>query len=185
MGVWDITEPLSFFEEKTGIISSESLTLKRNTEQLAASHLLNTLAGQNLHVHLDKTEKGKPILNGLNVSVSFSHSKHLIACIIDLEGKEVGIDIEKLRENILNLKHKFVKDTDSTPFQDPVLNGHLIWGAKEVLYKIYALKELDFLNHLSVEYKEHLIGNIHKNDFNCSYQLEYQVLHDFLLVWNI
>lgn len=185
MGVWDITEPLSFFEEETGIISPESLTLKRRTEQMAASHLLNTLAGKKIHNYLDKTETGKPVLSGLNASVSFSHSKNLIACIYDTDGKEVGIDIEILRENILNMKHKFVKETDSSPFTDPVMHGHLIWGAKEVLYKIYALKELDFLGHLSVEYNTELIGNINKNQFNRSYVLDYQMIDRFLLVWNI
>lgn len=185
IGVWDITEPLSFFEENTGIELAEGITLKRRTEQLVASHLLNTLAGQRIHTYLDKTVTGKPILKGMNASVSFSHSRHLIACIFDLEGKEVGIDIEKLRENILNLKHKFVKETDSSPFQDPVLNGHLIWGAKEVLYKIYSMKELDFLSHLSVEFRDQLIGKINKNEFKRSYLLEYQLLEDFLLVWNI
>lgn len=97
-------------------------------------------------------EFGKPHLAD-NKSISITHSFTFSAIIIS-DDKTVGIDIEKQRDKILKIAHKF------TPIQEyktianhDALIGKLtiVWGAKESLYKIYGKKKLRFLQHIYIE----------------------------------
>lgn len=152
-------------------------------EQAVSAHLLNTLANENIHQYLSKDEYGKPFILDSKISVSFSHSRHMVACIIDVDGAAVGVDIEERRESIKTIAHKFVKKEEGFDTQDIDL-FHKIWGAKEVLYKIYSKKELDFLNHLTVDIQSIIIGNIHKNNYSATYQMTCEKIDNFILIWN-
>lgn len=184
IGVWEITEPIDFFLEQVILQTTEGISKKRLTEQVVSAHLLNTLAGKTLNQFLTKDEYGKPYLVSSETSVSFSHSRRMVACIIDHSGLPVGIDIEERRESIKTIAHKFVKKEEG--FESGNIDiFHTIWGAKEVLFKIYSKKELDFLNHLTVEYQNVIKGHIHKNTYKATYQLEREQIDNFILVWNI
>lgn len=186
LGVWQITEPIDFFESRLELHFDESISNKRKTEQLVSAYLLDHLAGETLHGQLTKTPKGKPYLLKSQTSLSFSHSKQLIACLIDKSGQACGVDIETLRTSIQQVAHKFVRSDDSTPFNgDVLMHQHLIWGSKEVLYKIFAERELDFLCHLNVIFDEKLIGIITKNPHPEYHNIDYQVVENSLLVWNL
>lgn len=97
-------------------------------------------------------EFGKPRLSdGKFISISHSHN---FTGIIISEDVEVGIDIEKRRDKILRIAHKF------TPLEEyrTIANTEAliqkltqVWCAKESLYKIYATPGLSFLNHIVVE----------------------------------
>ncbi|MFD2586526.1 4'-phosphopantetheinyl transferase family protein [Croceitalea marina] len=97
-------------------------------------------------------EFGKPhLVDGKHISITHSHN---FTAIIVSSDKEVGIDIEKQRDKILRIAHKF------TPIQEysTLANSEAIvrklttvWGAKESLYKIYAQPGLSFLNHIDVK----------------------------------
>lgn len=94
---------------------------------------------------------GKPYLkDGTFISISHSHE---FTGIILSKTDEVGIDIEKKREKILRIAHKF------TPLEEyrTIANTEAliqkltqVWCAKESLYKIYATPGLSFLNHIVV-----------------------------------
>lgn len=96
-------------------------------------------------------EMGKPHLDdGKHISISHSHN---FTGIIISSSKEVGIDIEKQRDKILRIAHKF------TPLREyrTIANTEAliqkltqVWCAKESLYKIYATPGLSFLNHIEV-----------------------------------
>lgn len=96
-------------------------------------------------------EFGKPHLKDGNY-ISITHSHHFTAIIIS-KTEEVGIDIEKNREKILRIAHKF------TPFEEyrTLANTEaiirkltIVWGAKESLYKIYGQQGISFLHHINV-----------------------------------
>ena len=108
----------------------------------------------------------------------------MVACVVDTSGQATGIDIEQWRDRITRISSKFINKEDRTPFLD-VLHCHLIWGAKEVLYKIYAKKELDFISHLTVIFDKIFMGYIHKNEIKSEYQLDFMELNNFIVVWNI
>lgn len=97
-------------------------------------------------------EFGKPHLND-GKSISITHSFNFTAIIIS-DDKSVGIDIEKQRDKILKIAHKFTPIEEyKTIANHEALIGKLtiVWGAKESLYKIYGKKKLRFLEHIYIE----------------------------------
>ena len=96
-------------------------------------------------------ELGKPHLkDGTFISISHSHE---FTGIIISKTHEVGIDIEKKREKILRIAHKFTPPEEyRTIANTEALIQKLtqVWCAKESLYKIYATPGLSFLNHIVV-----------------------------------
>jgi len=184
LGVWEITEPIEFFLEQLVQEDQPLLNRKRLLEQSCSAHLLNTLLGKPVHQLLDKDSNGKPILKGEICNVSFSHSKNMVACLIDTEGGDVGVDIEYIRESITKMAHKFVSPEEGLLSKD-YIHFHKIWGAKEVLFKIYSKKELDFLKHLTIDCQVNIIGTINKNSYSASFLLDCEQIDNFILLWNI
>ncbi len=193
LAVWHITESEAELFSLHGYLSELTYSKKRNLEQAVSRILLNYLLDFDAHINLSKDEFGKPYLSNSGISVSFSHSRQMVACMISMEGESVGIDIELIRESITGIAHKFCTTKDSTPLPG-ILDTHLIWGGKEVLYKIYAKKELDFIDHLSVWFDKSLdvfilqnngsgFGNIHKGKYSSKHHLGFEILGDFMLVW--
>lgn len=184
LAVWQITEPLGFFLEQLGRPFNPVQTAKRQLENACSALLLN-YAGKNSYQDLlRKDEFGKPYLEGAKASVSFSHSRNMVACLFDDEGRPAGVDIEETRDRISAIAPKFLNENDCSPFSG-TRHYHLVWGGKEVLYKIYSKKELDFKRHLTIYFKEKLQGFIHKNDFKHTYDLDFLEINNFTLVWNV
>jgi len=96
-------------------------------------------------------EFGKPFLkDGTHISISHSHN---FTGIITSTSHEVGIDIEKQRDKILRIAHKFtrLKEYRTLANTEAVIQKlTLVWCAKESLYKIFATPGLSFLNHIDV-----------------------------------
>ncbi|MGO3183996.1 MAG: 4'-phosphopantetheinyl transferase superfamily protein [Aequorivita sp.] len=96
-------------------------------------------------------ENGKPHLTD-NKHISITHSFNFSAIIIS--DKEVGIDIEKQRNKILRIAHKFTPIEEyRTIANDDALMRKLtiVWCAKESLYKSFAEKSVSFLQHIDVD----------------------------------
>lgn len=95
---------------------------------------------------------GKPHLrDGRHISISHSHD--FTGVIINSE-QEVGIDIEKKRDKILRIAHKFtpLREYRTIANTDALIQKLTqVWCAKESLYKIFATPGLSFLNHIEVE----------------------------------
>lgn len=183
LAVWDINEPLSFFLDKYPIQEFESKIKKRHLEQACAKFLVNELLGFEKPVQLLKDEFGKPHIENSSIAISFSHCKNFLACSIDLDGNSVGVDIETLRPNISVLAKKFLSNFDSSPLEEDE-NAQLIWGAKEVLYKIYGRKSLDFKRDLEINFTDKLIGKIKKDNELMLFNLDFTIIDCHFLVWN-
>lgn len=96
-------------------------------------------------------ENGKPHLNDGN-KISITHSGQFTGIIIS-SSKDVGIDIEKQREKILRIAHKFtpIKEYSTIANTDALIRKlTVVWGCKESLYKIYAEPGLSFLKHIDI-----------------------------------
>lgn len=184
LAVWQITEPLDFFLDKLGRPFNSRQTTKRQLENACSALLLNHTGKNTYQDLLRKDVYGKPYLQGMSASVSFSHSRDMVACLLDNDGTAAGVDIEEARDRISIIAPKFLNDQDKTPFSG-IKHYHLIWGAKEVLYKIYSRKELDFKSHLTVNFGDKFQGFIHKNDFTGAYDLDFLEINNFILVWNV
>ena len=129
-------------------------------------------------------EFGKPFLvDGTQISISHSHE---FTGIVVSKGQKVGIDIEKQREKILRIAHKF------TPLQEYrtiantealILKLTQVWCAKESLYKLYAQPGLSFLNNIVVNDfgigDEVTTATIYFEGQNSSYQVKFMEFDGF------
>lgn len=129
---------------------------------------------------------GKPLLkNGKHISIthSFSFSAIIISNVA------VGIDIEKNREKIKKIQHKFVN------FERGFINKEdnyieqltVIWGAKESLYKIYPYGGLTFKNDIDINPFKIADGKtsgfIKAKNWNKQYDIRFEKIENFTLVY--
>lgn len=165
--------------------AEQNLTSKREIETLGKNYLLAHLTTPTTQLVYD--DKGKPYLEGDSRHISISHSHDKLAIIIN-KTEETGIDIELIREKVVKIKHKFLSDIELIDAEDDVEKLLIYWGAKETLYKIYGLKEVDFIKNLHLEsfMKQatgKLLGYINLPNFNASFELNYQLLENYVLVY--
>ena len=113
---------------------------------LSVRHLLKEAGYSDFDLYYN--EHGKPLLkDGKHISIT--HSFTFSAIIIS--HKTVGIDIEKNREVIKKIAHRFTyKTLDSLENDCLIEQLTVIWGAKESLYKIYPHGGLSFKNNIPV-----------------------------------
>lgn len=117
---------------------------------LSIRHLLAAVGYTDYDLYYD--ENGKPHLkDGKHISIT--HSFEFSAIIVS-DTMSVGIDIEKQRDKILRIAHKF------TPLEEyRTLANHealirkltIVWGGKESIYKAYAQEGLSFLKNIDIQ----------------------------------
>ena len=116
---------------------------------LSVRHLLAAEGYTDHDLYYD--ENGKPHLNdGKHISITHS----FIFSAIIISDIEVGIDVEKKREKILKIAHKFttLDDYQKLHHRDVIIRKlTIVWCAKESLYKSFNRVGLTFLNHINVE----------------------------------
>ncbi len=153
--IWKIEESFEILQK--GITLTETSKDRVNKMKsdlhrrgfLSIRHLFKEAGYSDADVYYD--EFGKPHLKD-GKYISITHSFHFCGLIIS-EENPVGIDIEKQREKITKIAHKF------TPFEaykslkdeDLIKKLTVVWGAKESLYKIYGKKLLHFKKHIYVD----------------------------------
>jgi phosphopantetheinyl transferase len=117
---------------------------------LSIRHLLALEGYQDKDLFYDSL--GKPHLRD-GTYISITHSFTFTGIIVSTEWP-VGIDIEKQREKILKIAHKFTPIEEYGSLSDPkimIRKLTVVWGAKESLYKISSILGLSFLNNINIE----------------------------------
>ncbi len=116
---------------------------------LSIRHLMAKEGYQDADMYYDTA--GKPHLkDGKHISIT--HSNHFTGIIVSAD-REVGIDIEKQRDKILRIAHKFtpIEEYRTIANTDALVRKlTVVWGCKESLYKIYAQEGLSFLHHINI-----------------------------------
>jgi len=153
--IWQITE--SFDELNTQTLTKNSSYrlngMRSELHQkgfLSIRHLLKEAGYTDADLYYD--DFGKPHLKNGNY-ISITHSFTFTGIIVS-DTTRVGIDIEKQRDKILRIAHKFTTTEDYdhlTNDYELVRKLTIVWGAKESLYKIYEQEGLSFLQHIYVE----------------------------------
>lgn len=116
---------------------------------LSIRHLLLKAGYQDQDVYYDTF--GKPHLKD-KTHISITHSNEFTGIVVSTN-TEVGIDIEKQRNKILRIAHKFtpIEEYRTLANTDALIQKlTIVWGAKEALYKIYGKKGLRFLEHIYI-----------------------------------
>lgn len=154
--IWKIEE--SFENLSEGIELTQSSKDRVNNMKsdlhrrgfLSVRHLLNEFGYTDADLVYD--EYGKPHLKD-GKFISITHSFTFSGIIIS-DDKPVGIDIEKQRDKILKIAHKFtpIEEYKSIANHEALVSKlTIVWGAKESLYKIYGKKKLLFLDNIYIE----------------------------------
>jgi len=192
LAVWESIEPLDELLAATSLDKEELLhfqSLKsesRKREFVTVRHLLALLYGSNERIVYDAF--GKPALKSGGF-ISITHSKALIGLIVS-KVNAVGIDLEALRPQITTLAPKFISDAERTAFGSTLDDKamHLIWGAKEVLFKLYGKGDLDFKKDMKVlpatnELNDSIRATLRKNDSIIQADINHTIMNGFMLVW--
>ncbi len=186
--IWKITE--SFDELHTLFLTENSLNrlngMRSELHQrgfLSVRHLLNEAGYTDADLYYNGN--GKPHLkDGKHISITHSFTFSGIVISDD----EIGIDIEKNREKIKIIAHKFT-ETESSFLTDEYLIEQLtvIWGAKESLYKIYLYGGLSFIKNIPIDAftlnNTQTTGWIKAEDWDKKYLIFFEQIEEFTLVY--
>lgn len=196
LGVWRIEETEAYFQERLELFPSEVRQLAQikgrlRLEWLASRWLLHTLSGRTLRGACLKDEFGKPYLTDSDFEISISHSREVVAVMA--APYTIGIDIQKEVAKIERIEKKFVRPVEKESLQTAtrIPHLHIYWGAKEALYKAYGRKKLGFVRHIHVDPFDYNLSvgqttaAIHKETYHGYYQLFYEKVADYYLVYAI
>lgn len=185
--IWKIEESLEALSQ--GIELTENCANRVNTMKselhrrgfLSIRHLM-ALSGYTDH-DLYYDENGKPHLIG-DKYISITHSFNFSAIIIS--DKEVGIDIEKQRNKILRIAHKFtpIEEYRTMANEDALMRKlTIVWCAKESLYKSFAEKGVSFLENIYVDEfmldDEKTTATVNYDDKEVKYNVDYLEFEGF------
>jgi phosphopantetheinyl transferase len=124
---------------------------KRNLHWLSTRVLLRRMMNTNDYIDCQVDSSGKPYLTNFPHRISLSHSFDYAAVMIS-KNKEVGIDIELIKDKIDRIAHKFMSKDELAS-----ISGHRIehlyacWCAKEAIYKLHGKKNISFLDHIRIK----------------------------------
>ena len=157
LAVWQMTEPEEELfalaalseEQKNEVKNFRSET--RRKEWLTLRILLKDVLNVAHYDDIIYDEKGKPYLKNGSGYISFSHTRNFAAVIFH-NSKNTGIDIETVRERIEKISYKFLNDKEQAFIQNEkrIEMLHIIWGCKEVVFKIYGKGGLDFKKQINI-----------------------------------
>jgi len=163
----------------------QNLMSKREIELKGKCYLINQLLKREAKIIYD--ENGKPYVENEKINISISHSHDKLVIIVNRKDA-TGIDIELVRNKVLNIKHKFLSINESEDAENDIEKLMIYWAAKETLYKIYGLKEVNFIEHLFVKpftkcNLGKLIGEINLPNLKENFQLNYVFADGYVLVY--
>jgi len=190
--VWKIEESFKDLSENMQLTERSQnrlLSMKSGIHRrgfLSVRHLLKEAGYTDFNLFYNGN--GKPHLtDGKHISIT--HSFNFSAIIIS--DVEVGVDIEKNREKIKIIQHKFVNFERGFIHKDDdyIQQLTVIWGAKESLYKIYPHGGLTFKNDIDINSfqiaDKKTSGYIKVEGWDKNYAIEFHQVDGFTLVYAI
>lgn len=197
IGVWEINESVDELYNKAKLSEKEQSifdslkTISRKRHWLSYRLILPYLVKSEELSAIEYDEYGKPFLNNGVRHISVSHSGKFSALIVS-PNRSVGIDIEEVDPKIFNIAHKFLnqKELTSTVDKNALQKLYVIWAAKESIYKLYGKRNLMFKDHIRIfpfafkGYGE-VKGEIFSQEYSKSYDLFYQTLEKYILVYTV
>ncbi|MFK8056889.1 MAG: 4'-phosphopantetheinyl transferase superfamily protein [Saprospiraceae bacterium] len=162
----------------------------RVKETLSARLALLALVPDAAEAGFEKDEFGKPHLNGegaLNFSLTHSHG-HAAAIV---SAHACGIDLQLRVEKIVKLRSKFEREDERAFIDrqpDEIAALHVLWGAKEALFKLWGRRDIDWHENLIVFEFElapgggAFKGEVRKNGEVIPAKLWFRWVEDFCLV---
>jgi len=147
---------------------------RRSHERSFVLKCLEKLIGQP-NLKIAHTELGAPYIESLpQLGLSLSHSKNWYALQASKE-KNVGIDIQVLRkESLYKGRSYFVNQKEEENVEMTDLNLHLVWSAKEAIYKYRKGKVDNYKEAMTVTEiaKDFIVVDHDGDQIQCAYKVE-------------
>jgi phosphopantetheinyl transferase len=192
--VWQSKEPIAELLKNANLNKEELAewnsfqSEKRKREWLTVRNALKTLVSDDESSTIIYDSNGKPHLS--KSSISISHSHEFIAVMIS-DSPSIGIDIEVVHPRIEILSRKFLSEKEKPDLSDTrhLEKLHVLWGAKEVLFKIHSIGGIDFKKDLFVhpfnyENPGLLTASILKPGYVKNYPIQYEKIERHMLTWS-
>ena len=151
--IWNIKEDESYFIQNVTLCERdlEYLSLlknkKRRLEFWTIRNILQNILNieENVKYHAD----GKPFFETA-LHISISHTADYVA--VGIAAQDLGIDIQEIRQNIISISSRvFSVDELSLPFHaSDIEKATYLWTAKESLFKMFGVKNVDFKKDLRI-----------------------------------
>jgi 4'-phosphopantetheinyl transferase len=161
---------------------------KRSIEKQAALYVVRTILKDD-QIEVLYKESGKPYLAS-DVKISISHSYDWLTMLFSFNKTEIGVDIEKVRDKILNIKDKFLSKKELQHLKDAPLEKYTIyWGAKEAIYKALDITGLNFSEQIFIEDFTYthtggiICAIVNYSNSEKKHTLHYKVLDNYILVY--
>lgn len=138
---------------------------------------------------LNKDVFGKPYIRGFSGDISLSHSGDLAGLLVSTKGS-CGLDLEVPGDRILRIAGRFCAP-EELDFQEVATfreSLHIIWGAKECMYKAYGRKGIDFRTQLRVSPfvvsdKGTIHGTLTLAEVVQHFRISYHYYKSYILLW--
>src|SRR5688572_11042674 len=131
---FDIDPDKMMFDKERGIL--EKLSPRKRSEWLASRELLFKIADLPERVECLYDDFGKPYLAGINKHISVSHSASWATAMIS--ERSCGVDIQVFSHTVERISGKFLSENEinqTEQLSNRLHHLHLLWGAKESMYK--------------------------------------------------
>jgi phosphopantetheinyl transferase len=148
--VWEIEEPLGFFETFPASWSSpEVVNPTKQLESTAARYCLHLLSSEFDNLTLVQNDRNRPYFEESDWHISLTHSFPYVAAACSLQNR-IGIDLEKPGRNIEKIAPRFLhaRDWEKWKSQSNLLT--LAWSAKESTYKAVGKAGLSFQKEIEI-----------------------------------
>lgn len=185
-GIWEINNDEESLLQQCRLTKYDRELLKtiksksRRLEILSVRALLNKLIPDIEITYKDK----KPICNKGYIAIS--HSKKYASIIWHLH-KKPSIDIEEVNNRIHKIKRRAFSETELQYSKDQTKQLTIMWSAKECIYKLINIPEIDFKNQIE-------INNIIDDKINCTlkhknlkenFVLNKEIYDNHIIVWTL
>lgn len=170
------------------LVILRELSPRKQREWMASRALLYQIAGLTTRIECLYDDFGKPYLLNSERYISVSHSD--LWCSAMISDKPCGIDIQGYSPTLERIATRFLTEKDlkvvnGHPQQSPYL--HILWGAKESMYKAYGRKKLGFREHIFVSpidwENKRCFGAIKYEGIHLQYEIGFRLLPEVAWVF--
>lgn len=134
--------------EKLESLRKGKRTLHWLTTRVLLRHMLKT----DEFIECPSDANGKPYLVDFPYSISLTHSYDYAAVMLS-KTSSCGIDIEKIKDTVLRIKHKFLRPEELSFIESDVFEKEKLyacWCAKEAVYKLQGKKGVSFYRDMTI-----------------------------------
>lgn len=154
--IWHITETVDCLLARIPLSQKEfayyaKLKSEQRRKQWLAYRSALMLLNDEVHIPIDYTDIGKPMLSDLSSQISVSHSGCYAQAIIS-DIKRVGVDVEVISETAYRVRHKFMshEELEYAETVDSKQISLFTWCAKEAMYKAMGLEGVIFAQNMKL-----------------------------------